>query len=111
MSFNKKDYTLEQWIQSCILCTIDYDTFELLGSDGYFDKSREPSKDDWDMPILDSDGYYSYERGLQYVDDIIARINGITDEQAYDALARLDLIIDTIVSQYYEGGVLDGTPE
>lgn len=111
MSFSKKDYTLNQWIQSCILCTINYDTFEMLNSDGYFDKSKEPNKDDWDMPILDSNGYYSYERGLQYVDDIIARKNGMTDEQAYDALARLDLIIDTIVSQYYEDGKIDGEYE
>ena len=102
MSFDKKDYTMEQWIQSCILCKISYDHFLVLGSDGYFDKSIEDSKDDWDMPILDSDGYYSYERGLQYVDDIIARKNGITDEQAYDALARLDRIIDIIVNQYTE---------
>ena len=100
MSFNKKDYSLNQWIQSCILCTIDYDRFIMLGADGYFDKSEETTKDDWDMPILDSKGYYSYERGLQYVDDIIARKNGITDEQAYEALARLDYIIETILSQY-----------
>ena len=102
MSFNKEDYTLEEWIQSCILCTIDYDTFIVLGSDGYFDKSEEEAKNVWSMPVLDSEGYYSYDRVLKYVDDIIARKDGITDEQAYEALARLDRIVDIIVNQYME---------
>jgi hypothetical protein len=102
MSFKKEDYTLQEWIQSCILCTIDYDEFIILGSDGYFDKSEEEKKNDWTMPVLDSEGYYSYERVLQYVDDIIARKDGITDEQAYEALARLDRIVDIIVNQYME---------
>ena len=96
-SFNPDDYTLDEWIQSCILCVIDYSEFDILWKDGYFDKHINTKKSDWLMPVLDSDGYFSQENAIVYVD--ILSTKQFTNEQRFDAFHRLEYIIDLILEE------------
>jgi hypothetical protein len=94
-SFNPKDYTLNEWIQSCILFVTDYSEFDILWTDGYFDKSIDTDKSYWKMPVLDSDGYFSQEKAIEYVD--ILSTTKYTTEQRMEALERLDYIVELIL--------------
>jgi hypothetical protein len=96
-SFNKKDYTTEEWIQSCILFVSDYSEFDILYTDGYFDKSINTDKSYWYMPVLDSEGYFSQEKAIEYVD--ILSTTKYTTEQRMNAFYRLDYIIDLILGE------------
>lgn len=96
-SFNPKDYTVDQWIQSCILFISDYSEFNILWTDGYFDKHINPDKSYWHMPVLDSDGYFSQEKAIEYVD--ILSTTKYTTEQRLNAFDRLDYIIDLILKR------------
>ena len=97
MSFDPKDYTLDQWIQSCILFITDYSEFDILYRDGYMDKSVTPDKGYWLMPVLDSEGYFSQEKAIEYVD--ILSTDKYTTEQRMEAFYRLEYIIDLILER------------
>ena len=83
MSFNKTDYTLAAWKMACILRKSD---------------AEDTTKDDWEMPVLDSNGYYNQDLAIEFSDMLMNYKDELelTDEQVTDALLRLEYIINLI---------------
>lgn len=89
-SFTMTDYTEDEWKQSCIL-KLKY--------------SEEPNIDYMDddislyqLPVIDSDGYFDYDKALEYSDMLMTNDLPweVEDEQRYNALSYLEYLLEQL---------------